>query len=153
MLLFAALAVATPTTPNPLHLGPCTTWTGQNVIATNLNASVDPAWDAKKFFDNKTGITLRVVVRVSKPEPPPLALQLNISGDNGPLSSTFLDLCKAETIPSMCTPGKPIEPGNYTVTLPHFIAPYPPPPPGLDCRRNRHPIERYGHHQIQAPRG
>jgi hypothetical protein len=50
LLLAISLAATATATPTPFRLGllPCTTWTGEEVIATHLNASADPAWDAEK---------------------------------------------------------------------------------------------------------
>ena len=115
-------------------------------------ASYDPAWDAQSFFDNKTGIALKFGLQVTKAHPTPLTLWLNISGDNGPLKSTAWDLCDKQGAAMCGVDGKVAVPGNYTLSVPHYIAPFPPSPPGF---RMPSPCLEAGaaHKRRRRPRG
>ena len=118
-----------PDIPNKLPLLPCTSWAADPVFASQMwssRTSIDADFWAK-------GTDIKIDVRVLKVQPLPLSLVLNISGDNGLLSTHTYDLCKTpqlRTVPAgACCGGSglaALAPGNFSVYLPPaFMPPVP----------------------------
>ena len=114
----ARVAAIADRTLFPLGLLPCTDWVAEPAYVSHFNASVDPHWDADRFFNQSLTVAFSLEMRIKQRTP--VFLVLNISGDNGELKNYSYDICSL----GKCTGSAQ----NLSLTIPSLTPPYPAPP-------------------------